>query len=175
MSGYGKYIGMILVGVGLCFSIGVGAYFWSGYQTHAVTQPGALLGFILFALIPFLGLTSVGLYLFFSGRAEQRTLSRIEQKEYLLGLIKAHGKISLKEIMAQMNLRPQEVSAFIYELVQMGLFAGYINWKNETFFSQDASALELQKNCPQCGAIRELAGKGAILCSHCGAESFLPK
>jgi hypothetical protein len=97
----------------------------------------------------------------------------VRQKERLLGMIQAQGKVTLNTIMVEQHLNREQVQNYIYELVQQGLFSGYIDWKNATFYSQDASRVGSNK-CPNCGGVREIVGKGIVKCPYCGVELFIP-
>jgi len=88
-------------------------------------------------------------------------------------MIQAQGKVTLNTIMVEQHLNREQVQNYIYELVQQGLFAGYIDWKSATFYSQDASRVGSNK-CPNCGGIREIVGKGIVKCPYCGVELFIP-
>jgi len=66
-----------------------------------------------------------------------------------------------------------EVQSMLYELVNMGLYSGYINWKEGTLYSSEASELRNLDRCKNCGGKLELAGKGVIRCPYCGTEYFL--
>ena len=61
----------------------------------------------------------------------------------------------------------------IYELVNMGLYSGYINWSEGTLYSSEASELRTLDRCKNCNGQLELAGKGVIRCPYCGTEYFL--
>ncbi len=40
-------------------------------------------------------------------------------------------------------------------------------------YSVEASKLQGQTHCPNCGGELQLAGKGLVKCPYCGAEIFL--
>jgi hypothetical protein len=115
----------------------------------------------------------VGVFLFFRGTAEEKELGVVREKERLLGMIQAQGRVTLNTIMVERRLNREQVQNYIYELVQQGLFSGYIDWKNATFYSQDASRVGSNK-CPNCGGVREIVGKGIVKCPYCGVELFIP-
>ena len=169
----GKTAGSILViaGVGICAVVSL--FVGSGFGTGQVGISGAILGIGLFGVLPLLLLGGLGAYLFVRGRAEERELADVRKKERLLGLIQAQGKASLGTIMIEMKMTRDEIKQAIYELVNQGLFAGYIDWQAQTFYSQDAGRVSSNK-CPNCGGVRELVGKGIVQCPYCGVELFIP-
>ncbi len=173
MIGGGKTIGIILIAIGLGICALVTLFVGSGTASGNVNTAGTILGIGAFGVIPLLLLGGVGAYLFFRGSAEEKELSVVRQKERLLGMIQAQGKVTLNTIMVEQHLNREQVQNYIYELVQQGLFSGYIDWKNATFYSQDASRVGSNK-CPNCGGIREIVGKGIVKCPYCGVELFIP-
>jgi hypothetical protein len=113
------------------------------------------------------------LYLLSKGRAEEAAMADVRRKERLLGLIQAQGQAQLGTIMVELKVDRETVKRDIYELVQQGLFTGYINWPALTFYSAEASRVGSNK-CPNCGGVRELVGRGIVKCPYCGVELFIP-
>lgn len=173
MIGGGKTIGIILIIVGLAICGIVTLFVGSGNVAGSVNTAGTILGVGAFGLVPLLLFGGVGAYLFFRGSTEEKELATVRQKERLLGMIQAQGKVTLNTIMVEQHLSREQVQNYIYELVQQGLFSGYIDWKSATFYSQDASRVGSNK-CPNCGGIREIVGKGIVKCPYCGVELFIP-
>lgn len=173
MIGGGKTVGTILIVVGLVICAVVSLFVGSGAASGNVTTAGAVLGIGAFGIIPLLLFAGIGAFLFFRGSAEQKELGVVRQKERLLGLIQAQGRVTLNTIMVEQHLSREQVQNYIYELVQQGLFSGYIDWKSATFYSNDASRVGSNK-CPNCGGIREIVGKGIVKCPYCGVELFIP-
>lgn len=173
MVGSGKTVGVIFVVIGaVCFLVAA-LFIGSGVASGSLTTAGAILGVGLFGVLPLLLFGGVGAYLFVKGRSEAAAMADVRRKERLLGLIQAQGKASLSTIMVELKVTRDTVKHDIYELVQQGLFAGYINWEQLTFFSSDAQRVGSNK-CPNCGGIRELVGKGVVKCPYCGVELFIP-
>ncbi len=173
MFGKGKIMGpiMILVGVGICFV--AAAFVAVGVYNEQVSKAGAVLGVALFGFLPLLLLAGVGAYLTISGRKEEKELEGIRKKERILGLIQAQGQANVGEIMVEMKMTREGVTHAIYELVAMELFTGYIDWDALTFYAEDAAAVG-NNQCPNCGGVREMVGKGVIKCPYCGVSLFIP-
>jgi DNA-binding Lrp family transcriptional regulator len=101
------------------------------------------------------------------------TIAALMVKEHRLpGLIGARGQISLQELGRELGISQDRLKAWIYALVQRGGFSGYLNWQDGMLYSADAEKLRSFRGCPQCGGKLSLAGKGVILCQHCGSEIF---
>jgi hypothetical protein len=173
MNSTGKLAGTILVFAGIAIFAVALAFIGSGYSSRQVTLSGAILGVALFGVLPLLLLGGAGAFLYGRGRAEERDLAEVRKKERLLGLIQAQGKVSLGNVMIETRMTRDEVKTAIYELVHQGLFAGYIDWNAQTFYSEDAARVGSNK-CPNCGGVRELVGKGIVKCPYCGVELFIP-
>ena len=173
MTTTGKITGLILMVVGVVVFVVTLLFVGSGYAGGQVGLPGMILGVALFGVLPLLLFVGVGAFLFSRGRAEERELVEVRKKERLLGLIQAQGKVALGSIMIETKMTRDEVKNAIYDLVNQGLFAGYIDWSAHTFYSEDAGRVGSNK-CPNCGGVRELVGKGIVKCPYCGAELFVP-
>jgi hypothetical protein len=173
MVGSGKTVGVILLAVGVVIFIVAAAFIGSGVAGGNLTTAGAILGVAIFGVIPLLLFGGVGAYLLWKGRTEATAMADVRRKERLLGLIQAQGQAQLGTIMVELKVDRETVKHDIYELVQQGLFTGYINWPALTFYSADASRVASNK-CPNCGGVRELVGKGIVKCPYCGVELFIP-
>ena len=143
------------------------------FHAGRTTLPATILGIGLFGIIPLALFGGVGAYLMVKSSAEARELVEVRKKERLLGMIQAQGQVSLNTIMIEQHMTREEVRNDIYELVNQGLFSGYIDWPKNTFYSKDAGRVGSNK-CPNCGGVRELVGKGIVKCPHCGVELFIP-
>lgn len=173
MIGSGRTVGIVLIVVGLMICLVAALFVGSGLATGRVNIAAMILGVGLFGIVPLLLFCGVGVYLFVRGGAEQRELAEVRKKERLLGMIQAQGKVLLSSIMIEQHMTREEVRNDIYELVNQGLFSGYIDWPSATFYSQDAAKIGNNK-CPNCGGVRELVGKGIVKCPYCGVELYIP-
>jgi hypothetical protein len=171
--GAGRTVGIVLIVVGLVICLVVGLFVGSGLATGRTNLAATILGVGVFGVIPLLLFAGVGVYLFVRGGAEARDLAQVRKKERLLGMIQAQGKVSLNTIMIEQHMTREEVRNDIYDLVNQGLFSGYIDWSSATFYSKDAGRVGSNK-CPNCGGIREVVGKGIVKCPYCGVELFVP-
>ncbi|MGE5141549.1 MAG: hypothetical protein ACM3JD_18940, partial [Rudaea sp.] len=173
MIGGGRTAGVVLIVIGLGILLVVTAFVGSGLATGRTNVAAAILGIGVLGVVPFLLLGGVGVYVFVRGSSEQKQLAEVRKKERLVGMIQAQGQVSLNTIMIEQHMTREEVRQDIYELVQQGLFDGYIDWQKSTFYSKDAGRVGSNK-CPNCGGIREVVGKGIVKCPYCGVELFIP-
>jgi hypothetical protein len=91
----------------------------------------------------------------------------------LLSVVYARGKIGLRDLAIELGASEELTKEWLYELVHLGRFSGYINWRESTLYSAEAQAQRQEGRCPQCGGELELVGKGTVRCGFCGAEVFL--
>jgi hypothetical protein len=173
MVGGGRAVGIILIIAGLLICLVAALFVGAGLASGRTNLAATILGVGLFGLIPLLLFGGVGVYLYVRGGAEARELADVRKKERLLGMIQAQGKVSLNSIMIEQHLTREQVRNDIYDLVNQGLFSGYIDWQSATFYSKDAARVGTNK-CPNCGGIREVVGKGIVKCPYCGVELFIP-
>jgi hypothetical protein len=169
----GKVIGLILIvaGIGICLIAGLwlGAGWLAGnYEDAAAPVLGLALAFIIAA-----PLAAVGVFLLVRGRSEAAKFAEVEKERKLLGMVQAHGQVHVSDVALELDAGRDVVKGWIYDLVNKGLFAGYINWDQGTLYSQDAAKMRGENKCPNCGGQVELAGKGVVKCPFCGTEIFL--
>ncbi len=175
----GRIIGIILivVGLGICgivtLFLGVGAM-GGGPEGTGLSPAGAILGIALFGVVPLLIFGGVGVFLFIKGGQEAAEMEDVRKKERLLGMVQAAGKVSLPNAAIELKMTRDQVKNAIFDLVNQGLFSGYINWQEGIFYSKDLAQMQTTK-CPNCGGEREAVGKGLVKCPYCGAELFLPQ
>ncbi len=169
----GKLSGILFLIGGASICAVATLFIGAGYAGGKVELPGAVLGFGLFGLMPLLVLGGAGVYLLVSGRREEAQLEEAQKRERIVGMIEAQGRVPIDRIMAEMGMTQQDIKTAIYDLVNLGLFTGYINWEDMTFYSAEASKVG-STTCPNCGGIREFVGKGVVKCPYCGVELYLP-
>jgi hypothetical protein len=174
----GRIVGIILVAAGLVICgivslfLGVGAL--AAGEGPGVSRAGAILGIALFGVVPLLILGGVGIFLVVKGGQEAIEMQDVKKKERLMGMIQAAGKVSLPNAAIELKMTRDQVKDAILELVNQGLFTGFINWQEGTFYSKDVAQMQTTK-CPNCGGEREAVGKGIVKCPYCGVELYLPQ
>jgi hypothetical protein len=113
-----------------------------------------------------------GVFLVVQGRREAERMAIAAKERQLLGMVRAQGQLRIDDAAIELNAHRDEVKAWVYDLVDKGLFAGYTDWREGMLYSRDAAQLRGRK-CPNCGGEVELAGKGTVTCPFCDAEIFL--
>jgi len=173
----GRTVGIVLTIAGLAICLVCALTMFAGVTSSLFPETGtagALLGFALFGIMPLLILGGVGIFLFVKGGQEVAEMADVQKKERLLGMIQSAGKVSLGNAAIEMKMTQQQVKDAIFELVNQGLFSGFINWQEGTFYSKDLAQVQTTK-CPNCGGQREAVGKGLVKCPYCGVELFIPQ
>lgn len=169
----GKTVGLVLMAAGVIVLVVAGLLIGSGMASGELQASGAILGLGLFGILPLLVLGGAGFYLYRQGLAEAELMSDVRRKQRILGLIQSQGQASLEGLLLELKLTREQLTTDIAELVQQGLFTGYIDWKKLIFYSSDAAKVG-SATCPNCGGTRETVGKGVVACPYCGASLFIP-
>ena len=169
----GKTLGIILIVGGLVVG-GIIIALMSVYRGEgSLTSGAATLGIVIGFLVLVLPQLGFGAYLLMRGRQEAVVAESAGKQRKMLGMIKARGQVNISDLAIELQLPREEIQNNIYELVNMGLYSGYINWSEGVLYSSEASELRSLDRCKNCNGQLELAGKGVIRCPYCGTEYFL--
>jgi hypothetical protein len=172
MTKSGRLIGVILIVVGIFVCLGCSAVsFFSTRGVETGQRGGFVLGVVisLFIAIPLVG---AGIYLMIRGRAEETEMVEVSRQRKILDMVKTRGQVNISDLVFELKSTSDQVRNDIYKLVGLGLFTGYVNWKDGVLYSREASQLTGNK-CPNCGGEQAFAGKGVVTCQYCGSEIFL--
>lgn len=168
----GRLIGSILLGVGIVVGIAGTAVVVSAIRsTETASTGGLILGLAIVAIVT-LPLLAGGIYLIVRGRAEEAEQVDIRRQRKILDMVKTRGQVNISDLVLELRSSSAQVRDDIYNLVGLGLFTGYVNWKTGVLYSMEASQLTGNK-CPNCGGEQAFAGKGVITCQYCGSQVFL--
>ncbi len=109
---------------------------------------------------------------FFSNYQRVYTAKCLARKrKSVLEMVATQGQIHLDDIGNQLQAPYDLLRDWIYQLVQLHQFNGYINWDEGMLFSLVAEEIGSDSQCPNCGGILGLTGD-VIQCQHCGSEIF---
>jgi DNA-directed RNA polymerase subunit RPC12/RpoP len=167
-----KTVGILMTVGGLALLLLVVAWVLQGVRNDDVEGTGATLGIGIAAII-LLPIILGGVYMLIKGRSETAELAQIDKQRQLLNIVQTRGQVSISDLVLELKSTRDEVQANLEELVGRGLFSGYVDWKRGMLFSVEASSLQGQSQCPNCGGAIELGGKGLLTCPYCGAQIFL--
>jgi DNA-directed RNA polymerase subunit RPC12/RpoP/predicted transcriptional regulator len=176
MKSTGRIVGIILIAIAILICLGASA--WLGvalFSESTATVGGQTLGFILVFIFIVLPLAAVGGYMLWHGKQEEARMSRAQMERTILNMVLTQGKVRLSDIALELNIPRDQAEDLVRDLVGKDLFSGAVNWKDGIIYSQEASQLQADQRCPNCGAQLELAGKGLVVCPYCGTEVFLHK
>lgn len=102
------------------------------------------------------------------------SVSTIAQKQKQLGsIIQARGQATTQELSEALKAPENLIRRWLYQLVRLGHFSGYVDWETHTVYSRQRASLTGQELCPNCAATLKLVGQGVIGCQFCGAEIFI--
>jgi len=173
MPSSGRLIGSILTIAGLALGAILVIWLMSGMREGTLEGSGAIFGFLfgfLFLVAPLVG---GGIYFLSRGRAEDKVNERARGQRRLLDMLMTRGQLSIVDVALELGRTREQIESDLYDLVGLGLFTGYVDWRKGVLHSVETAQLQGRTTCPNCGGELELAGKGLIKCPYCGAEIFL--
>jgi len=168
----GRIAGIIFLVAALAVCLLGTAIVGASYLTENLTLAAAVLGLAIAAVIA-LPLAGVGVFIFMRGGQEAKTEAVAQKQRRLLDMVSTRGELAIADAAVELQAPRDEVKNWIYRLVGLGVFTGYINWDDGVLFSAQAAQLRDLTHCKKCGGEVKLAGKGIVKCPYCGTEYFL--
>ena len=167
----GRLGGLLLVGGGVVVCL-LGAALTLPRIGNGLDLPAAILGLVIAAIVA-LPLAGIGVFLIVRGGQEAKTDVVAQKQRRLLDMVSSRGELPMADAAVELQVPRDELKNWIYRLVGLGVFTGYINWDDGVLFSAQASQLRDLTQCKKCGGQVKLAGKGVVKCPYCGTEYFL--
>ncbi len=172
MIGGGRTVGLgLMLGSGVLLLAFLG-WLLTAFGTNETSSAGMAIGIVL-ALAILLPIFGIGVYIFRRGTVEKTEFANVQQQKKLLNMVLTQGKVTIAEIVAELEVSRDTVEEMIRDLVGKQLFSGAINWDKGILYSVESQALTEDRKCPNCGGELTFAGKGLIVCPYCGSEVFL--
>ncbi len=179
MTGSGRLIGVVLIGVAVVMLLGAGIWVFGQMNQPGTKLQGGGAGLTMgCALLVAAVVAGFGVWFLMQGRSEAGQFAEVEKEKRILNIVQTQGTVQIANMAIEVGMPLDKVKAAIYDLVGKGLFTGYIDWKAGKLVSSDAASINqavITGKCPNCGAPQVVAGKGVIKCEYCGAEFFIPK
>lgn len=168
----GRIIGILALGGGLALGLIGVLWLGAGVSAGRMQITGAILGFGLLAVLV-LPLVGAGVFLLVRSGQEAKAGEETAKMRKILDVVKSRGEVPLSDLTLELHSNRDQVKDWIYSLVGMGVFSGFINWEEGVLYSVEASQLKNLERCRHCGGEVKLAGKGVVTCPYCGTEYFL--
>lgn len=168
----GRLVGVLLILGGLAVCLLGAAVTLPRVASQELTLSAAILGLAI-AVIVALPLAGIGVFMIVRGGQDTKTEVVAQKQRRLLDMVTTRGELPIADAAVELQVPRDELKNWIYRLVGLGVFTGYINWDDGILFSAQASQLRDLTRCKKCGGEVKLAGKGVVKCPYCGTEYFL--
>jgi hypothetical protein len=168
----GRIVGLLLVLGAVAVCLLGAAVVVPRFAAGDLDLAAMILGLAVAALIA-LPLLGIGVFMSVRGGQEAQTEAVAQKQRRLLDMVTSRGELPMSDAAVELQVSRDELKNWIYRLVGLGVFAGYINWDDGVLYSAQASQLRDLTNCKKCGGEVKLAGKGVVKCPYCGTEYFL--
>lgn len=168
----GRIVGILLLAGGVILAFIGLSWLGANLADGQLRTGGAILGgaVLVIVVLPLLG---GGVFLLVRSQSEQEQEEERKEMRKILDAVKVRGQVTISELVLEIGSDRDSVQDQIHSLVGMGLFSGYINWDEGTLYSAEAGNIRELDRCKHCGGEVDFAGKGVLVCQHCGTEYFL--
>src|SRR5215211_5393445 len=172
MPSSGRLIGLILIVAGLILGAIFAIWLLSGMNEETLQGSGAIFGLLfgfLFLVAPLVG---GGIFFLSRGRAEEKASERVRNQRRLLDMLMTRGQLSIVDVALELGRTREQIESDLYDLVGLGLFTGYVDWRKGVLHSVEAAQLEARTTCPNCGGELFLGPGGARELEPIGADAI---
>jgi hypothetical protein len=167
-----RWVGVLLILGSLAVCLLGAAITGPRYFAQQLDLSAAVLGMAIAAIVA-LPLAGIGVFMIGRGAQDAKTDVVAQKQRRLLDMVSSRGQLPIADAAVELQVTRDELKNWIYRLVGLGVFTGYINWDDGLLFSAQASQLRNLTNCKKCGGEVKLVGKGVVKCPYCGTEYFL--
>ena len=168
----GRLVGILLLGAAVLACLIGSAVIVAPFVSGDLSLAAMFLGFALVAVFV-LPLAGGGVFMLVRGGQEAKSDVVAQKQRRLLDMVTTRGELPISDAAVELQMPRDEVKNWVYRLVGLGVFTGYINWEDGVLYSAQASQLRDMTHCKKCGGEVKLAGKGVVRCPYCGTEYFL--
>ena len=168
----GRLVGVVLLGAAVLACLIGSAVMLPRFFEDEINLTALFLGLALVAVVV-LPLGAGGVLMLARGGQEAKSDVVAQKQRRLLDMVTTRGELPISDAAVELQMPRDEVKNWVYRLVGLGVFTGYINWEDGVLYSAQASQLRNMTNCKKCGGEVKLAGKGVVRCPYCGTEYFL--
>lgn len=168
--------GLRTLGWGLAITGAAWAALWglwlaAQHATGRLDVAAAVLGFLLFALLP-AAASWVGAAMVLV-RAGKRARAEAEAglETRIAEAVRTRGIVRLARLAGECGLEEPELRRAVERLVGLNLLPGQVDWQRGEL---TAPYVRLGEECPRCGGELDPAGKGLLACRYCGSRFPVP-
>jgi hypothetical protein len=168
----GRVVAGLLIGAGVVVLVAGIGLIGVMAATGFVNPAGLAVG-IFFMIIVSLPLIGLGIVLFTRAAQEGKDEEVQKKQRKILDMVATRGELRISDAALELKASREQIQSWVYNLVGLGVFSGYVNWDDGVLYSAQASQLKGMETCKKCGGKLSLAGKGVIKCPYCGTEYFI--
>jgi len=129
--------------IGFGFGIAVLVGLWVAIQVSADQPLGSLLGVALIGFVPSALLAGYGAYQYIRVGEEPDVIPDIDvrQQRELVDLIHERGMVTISDASHQLGISEPDVRDAIYQLLELEIFTGDVDWNQGVIYSQKTRKL----------------------------------
>jgi hypothetical protein len=168
----GRVVAGLLVGAGLLILL-VGLGLLGALVVAGVVNIAGFVVGVFFVLIVAVPVMGAGIVLFVKAGQDNQAEAEAQKQRKILEMVATRGELRISDAAIELKATREQIQSWVYNLVGLGVFSGYINWDDGVLYSAGAAQLKSLDSCKKCGGKVSLAGKGVIKCQYCGTEYFV--